>query len=147
MRQGTPQCSDRPWARKQAATVDLCGVCQVGQHRQVGAYGCGADAALQWAPRIKIVYHSLGGYFTGKWEDCQRKLDYIATVPPTTTLIAERFARKHVGLVYGWVFFSHQVGAANAAWLGGVAWDSYGDYTAAFVTAGSLAFLAGVLAL
>ena len=74
-------------------------------------------------------------------------LDYIATVPPTTTLIADRFGRKHVGLVYGWVFLAHQVGAAGAAWLGGVARDAFGDYTLAFFTAGLIAILAGFLAL
>ena len=74
-------------------------------------------------------------------------LDYIATVPPTTTLIADRFGRKHVGLVYGWVFLAHQVGAASAAWLGGVARDAFGDYTVAFFVAGLIAILAGFLAL
>ncbi|WP_157463389.1 MFS transporter, partial [Deinococcus pimensis] len=48
-------------------------------------------------------------------------LDYIATVPPTTALVADRFGRANVGTVYGWVFFAHQLGAALAAWLGGVA--------------------------
>jgi hypothetical protein len=47
-------------------------------------------------------------------------LDYIATV----ALIADRFGRRHVGAVFGWVFFSHQVGAALAAYLGGVTRDS-----------------------
>jgi predicted MFS family arabinose efflux permease len=74
-------------------------------------------------------------------------LDYIATVPPTTSLIAERFGRAQVGVVYGWVFFAHQLGAASAAWLGGVARDGYGDYTLAFLTAGVVAITAGVLAL
>jgi hypothetical protein len=47
-------------------------------------------------------------------------LDYIATVPPTVTLVADRFGRMNVGAVFGWVFFTHQVGAALAAYLGGV---------------------------
>jgi predicted MFS family arabinose efflux permease len=66
-------------------------------------------------------------------------------VPPTTAIIAERFGRAQVGLVYGWVFFAHQVGAASAAWLGGLARDSYGNYTAAFLVAGVIAIAAAVL--
>lgn len=74
-------------------------------------------------------------------------LDYIATVPPTTALVADLFGRKHVGTVFGWVFCAHQIGAALAAWLGGIARDSLGDYMMAFVIAGIMAITAGVLAL
>ena len=73
-------------------------------------------------------------------------LDYIATVPPTVALVADRFGRMNVGAVFGWVFFSHQVGAALASYLGGVARDSLGDYTAAFLAAGVLAILAALIA-
>jgi predicted MFS family arabinose efflux permease len=74
-------------------------------------------------------------------------LDYIATVPPTTALIADRFGRRNVGIVYGWVFCAHQIGAAAAAWLGGLARDQFGNYTAAFLAAGIIAITAGLLAL
>ena len=73
-------------------------------------------------------------------------LDYIATVPPTVMLVADRFGRMNVGAVFGWVFFSHQVGAALASYLGGVARDSLGDYRAAFLVAGLLAILAALMA-
>jgi sugar phosphate permease len=74
-------------------------------------------------------------------------LDYIATVPPTVALVADRFGRAHVGAVFGWVFFAHQVGAALASFLGGVTRDSLGDYTAAFLGAGVLAILASLMVL
>ena len=74
-------------------------------------------------------------------------LDYIATVPPTVALVADRFGRMNVGTVFGWVFFSHQIGAALASYLGGVSRDSFGDYTAAFLGAGILAVLAAMMAL
>jgi MFS family permease len=73
-------------------------------------------------------------------------LDYIATVPPTVALVADRFGRLNVGAVFGWVFLSHQVGAAFASYLGGVARDSLGDYTLAFLAAGLLAILAALMA-
>jgi sugar phosphate permease len=74
-------------------------------------------------------------------------LDYIATVPPTTALVADTFGRRNVGTVYGWVFCSHQVGAALAAWLGGVTRDLFGDYMLAFLVAGTIAMLAAMLSL
>ncbi len=73
-------------------------------------------------------------------------LDYIATVPPTVALVADRFGRLNVGVVFGLVFLSHQVGAALASYLGGVARDSLGDYTLAFLAAGTLAILAALMA-
>ncbi len=74
-------------------------------------------------------------------------LDYIATVPPTTALVADTFGRRNVGIVYGWIFCAHQLGAAVAAWLGGVARDTLGDYTLAFLTAGVIAIVAALLSL
>lgn len=74
-------------------------------------------------------------------------LDYIATVPPTTALVADRFGRRNVGTVYGWVFCAHMLGAAMASWLGGVARDALGAYTLAFLAAGVIAIAAGGLSL
>lgn len=74
-------------------------------------------------------------------------LDYIATVPPTIALAADAFGRKNVGIVYGWIFAAHQVGAAVAAWAAGLARDSFGDYNLAFYVAGMMAVLGGVMAL
>jgi MFS family permease len=74
-------------------------------------------------------------------------LDYIATVPPTVALVADRFGQHNVGIVYGWVFASHMIGAAIAAWVAGVVRDSVGDYAIAFVAAGWIAIIAGYAAL
>ena len=74
-------------------------------------------------------------------------LDYIATVPPTTALVADKFGRKNVGTVYGWVFCAHQIGAAVASWLGGLTRDGLGAYTLAFIAAGIIAIAAGACAL
>jgi MFS family permease len=74
-------------------------------------------------------------------------LDYIATVPPTIKLCADAFGRENVGTVYGWVFCAHQVGAAAASWLGGIAYDALGNYIAAFTVAGFVAMAAGMAAL
>jgi len=73
-------------------------------------------------------------------------LDYIATVPPTVALTGEVFGARNVGLVYGWIFFAHQMGAALAAWLGGVIRDTTGDYLLAFFLAGVTAVIGSALA-
>lgn len=74
-------------------------------------------------------------------------LDYIATVPPTTALVADNFGRRNVGTVYGWVFCAHQIGAALTAWGGGLMHDWLGNYALAFLLAGALAMAGALLAL
>ncbi|MGE5263977.1 MAG: MFS transporter [Acidobacteriota bacterium] len=69
-------------------------------------------------------------------------IDWVATVPPTINLTAQRFGRASVGVLYGWIFFTHMLGAALAAFLGGVLRDALGDYTIAFFSAAILAFVA-----
>jgi predicted MFS family arabinose efflux permease len=74
-------------------------------------------------------------------------LDYIATVPPTVALTADVFGRENVGTVYGWIFASHQAGAALAAWGGGFIREQAGDYASAFLAAAMMAGLAGMASL
>ncbi|MEO8525116.1 MAG: MFS transporter, partial [Caldimonas sp.] len=47
-------------------------------------------------------------------------LDWIATVPPTVKLAAQAFGKERAGLVFGWVFAAHQLGAAVAAYGAGL---------------------------
>ena len=74
-------------------------------------------------------------------------LNYISTVPPTTTLTANIFGRYSVGTLSGWIFFSHQCGAALGAAVGGWVFQATGSYSWAFISAALLAFLAVPLAL
>src|SRR2546425_809972 len=74
-------------------------------------------------------------------------LNYISTVPPTTTLTANIFGRYSVGELLGWIFFAHQVGAALGAALAGWIYEWTGAYTIAFVSAALMGFLAAGLAL
>ncbi|MBW6432369.1 MFS transporter [Actinoplanes hulinensis] len=73
-------------------------------------------------------------------------LDWVATVPPTVTLCREYFGAAGP-IVFGWVFASHQFGAAAAATAAGLARDRFGDYTTAWYVAGGLAILGAVLSL
>jgi predicted MFS family arabinose efflux permease len=74
-------------------------------------------------------------------------LNYISTVPPTTTLTANIFGRYSVGELSGWIFFSHQVGAALGAALAGWIFEWTGSYGGAFVSAAVLAIAAAGLTL
>jgi MFS family permease len=74
-------------------------------------------------------------------------LNYISTVPPTTTLTANIYGRFSVGELSGWIYFSHQVGAAIAAALAGWVYEWTGSYGPAFVSAALMAFLAAAMAL
>jgi predicted MFS family arabinose efflux permease len=68
-------------------------------------------------------------------------LDWVATVPPTVRLCNHSFG-KHSGVVFGWVWASHQLGAATAAFGGGVMHSFLGTYTFIFLVAGILCVLA-----
>lgn len=74
-------------------------------------------------------------------------LDWVATVPPTIVLTHAAFGPERAGVVFGWVFCSHMLGGAAAAWLAGAAREALGDYVLAFTGAGLLAVVAGFAAL
>ena len=74
-------------------------------------------------------------------------LDWIATVPPTVRLIGNCFGKEKSGLVYGWVFASHQIGSASAAYLAGLLRADLGSYLEAFIISGMLCFLAALMVL
>jgi sugar phosphate permease len=74
-------------------------------------------------------------------------LDWVATVPPTVALTADAFGRQRVGIVFGWIFASHQLGAGAAALGGGLSETLLGSYAPAFVAAATLSLLASMLVL
>jgi predicted MFS family arabinose efflux permease len=70
-------------------------------------------------------------------------LDWVATVPPTLALCREHFGVR-APVVFGWVFASHQLGSAVAAFGGGVIRDVTGSYDLAWFLAGALCMVAAV---
>ena len=74
-------------------------------------------------------------------------LDWIATVPPTVKLAAATFGREKAGLIFGWVFAAHQVGAAVAAFGAGFTRSELATYLPAFYTAGTACLVAALLAI
>ncbi|WP_375453371.1 MFS transporter [uncultured Methylobacterium sp.] len=74
-------------------------------------------------------------------------LDWIATVPPTVKLAAQRFGRERANVVFGWVFAGHQLGAAAAAFGAGLSRTELQSYLPAFFVAGALCLVAAALIL
>ena len=54
---------------------------------------------------------------------------WLATVPLTSGLIGYIYGLRYMGTLYGFVFFSHQLGSFLGIWLGGRLYDATGDYT------------------
>jgi predicted MFS family arabinose efflux permease len=71
-------------------------------------------------------------------------LDWVATVPPTVALCRSAFGERGT-VVFGWVFASHQIGAAIASVAAGVARDRTGTYTVAWFSAAVLCVVAAVI--
>jgi len=74
-------------------------------------------------------------------------LNYISTVPATTAMTANIFGKYSIGALSGWIYFSHQVGAAIGAAAGGWIFQSTGSYSWAFISGAFLAFLAAMMSL
>jgi sugar phosphate permease len=72
-------------------------------------------------------------------------LDWVATVPPTVKIVADRFGKDRVGPVFGWVFAAHQFGGSIAAIGAGLLHTWLGDYLVAFMSAGALCLIASGL--
>jgi MFS family permease len=53
---------------------------------------------------------------------------WLSTVPPTQQLVAIFFGTRYMATLFGFVFFSHQVGSFLGVWLGGVIYDATGSY-------------------
>ena len=74
-------------------------------------------------------------------------LDWVATVPPTVNLTAQRFGRKSLGAIYGWIFCAHMIGAGIASYTGGFFREILGDYHLVFASASILGLIAVGLSL
>ena len=70
---------------------------------------------------------------------------WLATVPPTAGIVSFIFGTKYMGLLYGIVFLSHQVGSFFGAYLGGIFKEVYGSYDYAWYVSIALSIFAGLI--
>ena len=70
---------------------------------------------------------------------------WLSTVPPTNGIVAHIFGTKYVGLLYGIVFVSHQIGSFLGAFLGGVFYELNGNFDYAWYGSIALSIFAGLI--
>lgn len=97
--------------------------------------------SLLWLPYFEFTLYglSLFAMFYG--------LDWIATVPPTVRLVAGTFGKEKAGMVFGWVFAAHQLGAAVAAFGAGRVRTLLLTYDPALFAAGAACQVAALMVL
>jgi len=69
---------------------------------------------------------------------------WLATVPPTASLVGKLFGVRYLGTLFGLTLLSHQIGGFLGAWLGGIALVKFGDYSWMWYADIALASLAAV---
>jgi sugar phosphate permease len=95
--------------------------------------------SLFWLPYSEFTLYglSLFAMFYG--------LDWIATIPPTVKLVGATFGPARAGMVFGWVFAGHQMGAAVAAYGAGRIRTLMLTYNPALFAAGAACLLAAAM--
>ncbi len=68
------------------------------------------------SPAVTLIFGAVTG------------LLWLSTVPPTSGLVAVMFGTRWLTMLFGFAFFSHQVGGFLGVWLGGVLFESTGSY-------------------
>jgi predicted MFS family arabinose efflux permease len=77
-------------------------------------------AAYLLAPRTPLVYYVFAAGLGFTW---------LATVPPTAAIVGKLFGVRYLGTLFGLTLLSHQIGGFLGAWLGGLAFARFGDFT------------------
>ncbi|WP_196785439.1 MFS transporter [Massilia aquatica] len=72
------------------------------------------------APKTAMTFYVFAGALGFTW---------LATVPPTAGLVGKLFGMRYLSTLFGLTLLSHQVGGFFGAWLGGLSFVTYGDYT------------------
>jgi MFS family permease len=89
--------------------------------------------ALPASPAATLVFGAVTG------------LLWLSTVPPTSALVALMFGTRWLTTLFGFAFFSHQVGGFLGVWLGGVLFERTGSYDAIWMLAILLGVISGLV--
>jgi predicted MFS family arabinose efflux permease len=72
------------------------------------------------APKTALTFYTFAAALGFSW---------LATVPPTAGLVGKLFGTRYLSTLFGLTLLSHQVGGFFGAWLGGLAFVHFGDYS------------------
>lgn len=72
------------------------------------------------APKTALTFYLFAGMLGFTW---------LATVPPTAGLVGKLFGMRYLATLFGMTLLSHQIGGFFGAWLGGLSFVRFGDYT------------------
>jgi MFS family permease len=75
-----------------------------------------AFISLPASPLATLIFGAVTGFF------------WLSTVPPTSSLVAVMFGTRWLSMLFGFAFFSHQVGGFLGVWLGGLVYEYTGSY-------------------
>lgn len=89
--------------------------------------------ALPPSPTSALVFGAVTG------------LLWLSTVPPTSSLIGTMFGAGSLSMLYGFAFFSHQVGGFLGVLLGGYFREGFGAYTPVWLLSIALGLVSGLL--
>ncbi len=70
---------------------------------------------------------------------------WLSTVPPTQQLVAVMFGTRYLATLFGFVFFSHQLGSFFGVWLGGLLYDKTGSYDVVWWLSVALGIFAAIV--
>lgn len=139
-------------AKVGAWSISLIGLCNV-----VGAYVAGVQSSLR-PKRTILAFIYLGrvvaitafllipvSLMTILVFSATMGFLWLATVPPTSGLVAVLFGTRYMTFLYGVVFFSHQVGSFSGVWLGGWLYKNYQSYDGIWIAGIVLGLIAAWL--
>jgi MFS family permease len=93
-------------------------------------------AAYLAAPRTEWTFYIFAAGLGFTW---------LATVPPTAAIVGKLFGVRYLATLFGLTLFSHQIGGFLGAWLGGLAFTRFGDYTWMWYADIALALMAAIV--
>lgn len=72
---------------------------------------------------------------------------WAGSIAMSSAILADVYGVKLVGILYGWAYVSHQVGAMISSWLGGWGYEAFGTHWVAFGMSGVLLLMAAAISL
>ena len=72
---------------------------------------------------------------------------WAGSIAASSAILGDLYGIKLVGLLYGWAYLGHQIGAMISSWLGGWAYEQFGTHWIAFGAAGILLGIAAIVSL